>query len=82
MEPIRTKFKIIDKEKINHDCYIYRFRFDGPKFPLNIGHHFRIKATIPTTDFPKGEEIMKYYTPITSCQDFINDVNIFVIEEN
>lgn len=52
--PIQTKFQIINKEKINHDCYIYRFKFHGPSFPLKIGQHFKIMATIPTVDFPKG----------------------------
>ena len=52
MEPIQSKFKIIDKEKINHDCYIYRFKFSGPKFALKIGHHFRIIAKVPTADHP------------------------------
>ena len=52
MEPIQTKFLIIGKDKLNHDCYIFRFKFDGPKFPLKIGHHFRIVKNLKTAEHP------------------------------
>lgn len=40
--PITSKFKILDKKIINHDCYIYMLGWAGPKFKLSIGQHFRI----------------------------------------
>jgi len=39
-------------------------------------------ANVPTAANPEGEEIVKYYTPITSCEDFVNDVTFGLLEEN
>ena len=31
-EPIKTSATIIEKKPINHDCYIYRLKFDDRSF--------------------------------------------------
>lgn len=36
-EPISSKLKILDKRVLNHDCYIYKLGWAGPKFKLRIG---------------------------------------------
>ncbi len=56
------------KRKINHDCYIYDLKWAGPYFYLGIGQHFRIIENIPTYDHPEGQEVMRKYTPISSCE--------------
>ena len=42
VEPIKTKFEVLAKEQVNHNCYIFKFKFNGPKFPLKMSQHFRI----------------------------------------
>ena len=41
-EPIKTSAELVEKNKINHDCYIYRLKFIDRAFELKIGEHFRI----------------------------------------
>lgn len=54
MNQIKTKLEIIDKTALNHDCYLYTFKWDGPMFELTIGQHLRIVETIPTYDVEEG----------------------------
>lgn len=44
--PINSKMQIVNKTKINHDSYIYRLKFTGPQFPINIGQHLKIIANV------------------------------------
>lgn len=67
-EPMKTKFEIIGREQVNHNCYIFKFKFAGPKFPLKMSQHFRISEFFPTHKAPQGEEVAKYYTPITTLK--------------
>lgn len=52
--PIKTKFQIIGKDQVNHNCYIFKFKFAGPSFTLKNGQHFRITETFPTPKHPEG----------------------------
>lgn len=53
--PIKTKFQIVGKDQVNHNCYIFKFKFAGPKFTLKNGQHFRISEFFPTPKHPEGE---------------------------
>ncbi len=66
-EPIQTVAEIVQKKAINHDCYIYKFKFIDRPFDLGIGQHFRIVETIKTFEVPEGEQVIRKYTPINPC---------------
>jgi hypothetical protein len=51
---IRSKFQIKEKKKINHDSYVYKLVWAGPKFKLGIGQHFRILEHLKTWEYPEG----------------------------
>jgi len=53
--------------KITHDTYIFTYNLPDPDLPLglHVGQHIAIHATLPTTEFPQGEEIRRKYTPIS-----------------
>ncbi len=80
--PIKTKFQIVGKEEVNHNCYIFKFKFDGAAFPLKMSQHFRISEFFPTHKAPQGEEVAKYYTPITTYKEFESGVTFFLFTEN
>lgn len=63
-EPVQTTATIIEKKPINHDCYIYKLKFDDKSFELGIGQHFRITEFIKTYEASEGEEVSRKYTPI------------------
>jgi hypothetical protein len=71
-QPQQAIATIISKTPINHDCYLYRFKFVDGSFDLNIGEHFRILETIKTFEAPEGEEVVRKYTPISSCSQKVN----------
>jgi NAD(P)H-flavin reductase len=72
MQPNKSKLEIVDKKKINHDCYIYSLKWADEPFFLSIGQHFRIVETIPTFDAPEGEEVSRKYTPISPCSQKVS----------
>jgi NAD(P)H-flavin reductase len=41
-EPIKSLLKIVSKQPINHDCYIYKLQFVDTPIPLTIGQHLII----------------------------------------
>jgi hypothetical protein len=51
---ITSKFQIKEKKKINHDSYVYKLVWAGPKFKLGIGQHFRISEHLKTWEHPEG----------------------------
>ncbi len=51
---IKTKLQIVEKTPINHDCYVYKFKFAGEPFNLKIGEHLKINAHLKTFDHPEG----------------------------
>jgi hypothetical protein len=52
IEPFKTKFELVGRQQANHNCYTFNFKFDGPKFSLKDGQHFRITETLPTPKHP------------------------------
>lgn len=54
-DPIKTKFEIVGRDQVNHNCYIFKFKFAGPSFPLRMSQHFRITETFPTYKNQLGE---------------------------
>lgn len=40
---VETQLELIDKVPINHDCYIFKFRFKDKIIPLSIGKHIVIR---------------------------------------
>lgn len=66
-QPNQAVASILSKTPVNHDCYLYQFKFVDGSFDLNIGEHFRIVETIKTYEAPEGEEVVRKYTPISPC---------------
>lgn len=54
-DPIKTKLEIVGRDQVNHNCYIFKFKFAGPSFPLRMSQHFRITETFPTYKNQLGE---------------------------
>lgn len=69
--PIKTEIVVVDKQTINHDCYIFTLKFVSEPIQFSIGQHFRIIETIKTMANPDGEEVMRKYTPISPCQQIV-----------
>jgi hypothetical protein len=59
------------KRKLNHDCYIFSFRFTGKKIYFGIGQFFRIIKVLKTYDHPEGEELARKYTIINPCSETV-----------
>jgi NAD(P)H-flavin reductase len=38
----RVEAVIVNKEKVNHDCYIYSFEYVHEPIHFTIGQHFKI----------------------------------------
>lgn len=46
--PKRVEAVITDKLKVNHDCYVYTFKFTQEPIHFDIGQHFKIIKTLNT----------------------------------
>lgn len=63
----RVEAVITAKQKVNHDCYVFSFRFTAQPIHFAIGQHFRIIQFLKTHEHPEGEELVRKYTPINPC---------------
>ena len=50
--PKKVEVVITTKEKINHDCYIYKLAYTNQTIDFNIGQFFKFIVNIPTYDHP------------------------------
>ena len=67
----RVEATIVGKQQVNHDSYIYSFRWDDDAIPFSIGQHFKIVKHLPTHEHPEGELLLKKYTPINPCKQLV-----------
>lgn len=51
----RVEVELTNKLKINHDCYIFSFRFVEEKIHFTIGQFVKFVKVLPTYDHPEGE---------------------------
>jgi hypothetical protein len=41
-DPVMTTAELVQKNKLNHDCYIYRLKLIDRPLELKIGEHLRV----------------------------------------